>query len=160
MKTDKSIIADLPEKTEVKALCHLTTAQAALYQQSVERSRRGTRASSRASSARGLVLALPTRFKQICNHPSQWLHDDAWNEADSGKLTRLREIAEVVATRQDKMLVFTQFQEVIAPLAAFLGSAVRPRRASCCMATPPSANARIWSRLSRRTRRYRSSSCR
>ena len=62
------------------------------------------------------------RLKQICNHPSQWLHDDAWEEADSGKLARLREIAEVVAARQEKMLVFTQFQEVIPPLSAFLGS--------------------------------------
>ena len=62
------------------------------------------------------------RFKQICNHPSQWLGDGAWNEADSGKLARLREIAEVIAAKQEKVLVFTQFREVTAPLAAFLGS--------------------------------------
>src|ERR1017187_4298555 len=59
---------------------------------------------------------------QICNHPSQWLGDGAWGEGDSGKWARLREIAEVVAARQEKMLVFTQFREVTAPLAAFLGS--------------------------------------
>ena len=62
------------------------------------------------------------RFKQICNHPSQWLGDGAWGEEDSGKLARLREIAEVIAARQEKMLVFTQFREMTAPLAAFLGS--------------------------------------
>jgi non-specific serine/threonine protein kinase len=62
------------------------------------------------------------RFKQICNHPSQWLGDGSWAEGDSGKLGRLREIAEVIATRQEKALVFTQFREVTAPLAAFLGS--------------------------------------
>jgi SNF2 family DNA or RNA helicase len=61
------------------------------------------------------------RLKQICNHPSQWLNDGSWAEADSGKLARLREIAEVVAARQEKMLVFTQFREATAPLAAFLG---------------------------------------
>jgi len=61
------------------------------------------------------------RLKQICNHPSQWLADGGWAEADSGKLARLREIAEVVAARQEKMLVFTQFREATAPLAAFLG---------------------------------------
>jgi SNF2 family DNA or RNA helicase len=61
------------------------------------------------------------RFKQICNHPSQWLGDNVWAEADSGKLARLREIAEVVAARQEKMLVFTQFREMTAPLAGFLG---------------------------------------
>jgi SNF2 family DNA or RNA helicase len=62
------------------------------------------------------------RFKQICNHPSQWLGDNAWAEEDSGKLARLREITEEIASRQEKALVFTQFKEVTAPLAAFLGS--------------------------------------
>ena len=69
-----------------------------------------------------MVLASLMRFKQICNHPSQWLGDGAWREADSGKLARLREIAEVIAAKQEKVLVFTQFREVTAPLAAFLGS--------------------------------------
>jgi non-specific serine/threonine protein kinase len=62
------------------------------------------------------------RFKQICNHPSQWLGDDVWAEADSGKLARLREIAAVVAAKQEKVLVFTQFREITSALAAFLGS--------------------------------------
>ncbi|HLV72727.1 MAG TPA: C-terminal helicase domain-containing protein, partial [Vulgatibacteraceae bacterium] len=56
------------------------------------------------------------------NHPSQWLGDGEWAEADSGKLARLREIAEVIAAKQEKVLVFTQFREVTAPLAAFLES--------------------------------------
>ena len=62
------------------------------------------------------------RLKQICNHPSQWLGDSAWAEADSGKLGRLRDIAEVIAARQEKALVFTQFKETTGPLAAFLGA--------------------------------------
>jgi SNF2 family DNA or RNA helicase len=66
------------------------------------------------------VLAMLMRFKQICNHPSQWLGDGVWAEEDSGKLARLREIAEVVAARQEKMLVFSQFREMTAPLADFL----------------------------------------
>src|SRR6202023_2866566 len=70
----------------------------------------------------GLVLSYLMRFKQICNHPSQWLGDGAWLEADSGKLARLREIAEVIAAKQEKVLVFTQFREATAPLAAFLRS--------------------------------------
>ena len=76
------------------------------------------------------------RFKQICNHPSQWLGDGAWAEDDSGKWARLRELAEVIAAKQEKVLVFTQFREVTAPLAAFLGVGVRPSRASCCTARP------------------------
>ena len=70
---------------------------------------------------KGLVLATLMRLKQICNHPSQWLGDGGWAEAESGKWARLREIAEVVAARQDKMLVFTQFREMTGPLAVFLG---------------------------------------
>ena len=69
---------------------------------------------------RGVVLSFLMRFKQICNHPSQWLGDGAWTEEESGKWARLREIAEVIASKQEKVLVFTQFREVTAPLAAFL----------------------------------------
>src|ERR1700680_1096035 len=71
---------------------------------------------------RGLVLAFLMRLKQICNHPSQWLGDGGWAEADSGKFARLRELAEVIASRQEKALIFSQFKETTAPLAAFLGS--------------------------------------
>src|SRR5205085_1600213 len=53
---------------------------------------------------------------------SQWLSDAAWSEQDSGKWTRLRDIAEVIAAKQEKILVFTQFREITAPLADFLGS--------------------------------------
>ncbi|EFO28799.1 helicase superfamily protein II [Roseibium sp. TrichSKD4] len=121
MKTDKSIIADLPDKPEVKAHCHLSRRQAALYAQTVDDLAKKLEHLD-GIQRRGLVLATLMRLKQICNHPSQWLDDDDWNEADSGKLARLREISEVVASRQEKMLVFTQFQEVIEPLRTFLGS--------------------------------------
>jgi non-specific serine/threonine protein kinase len=62
------------------------------------------------------------RLKQICNHPSQWLGDAAWRAEDSGKFARLRELAEVVRDKQEKMLVFTQFRETTEPLASFLGA--------------------------------------
>ena len=67
-------------------------------------------------------MAFLMRFKQICNHPSQWTGDGAWSSTDSGKFDRLRELVEVIAARQEKVLVFTQFRETTAPLAAFLGS--------------------------------------
>ena len=120
LKTDRKVIADLPDKTEIKAWCALSRTQAALYQQAVADLQ--TRLEdSEGLARRGLVLAALMRFKQICNHPSQWLGDGAWAEADSGKWGRLRELCEVIASRQDKVLVFTQFREVTAPLAAFLG---------------------------------------
>jgi non-specific serine/threonine protein kinase len=121
LKTDKTVIADLPDKTEIKAFCPLSRPQAALYQQAVKELAQQLEDSS-GIQRKGLVLSFLMRFKQICNHPSQWLGDGAWSEADSGKWTRLREIAEVIASKQEKMLVFTQFREVTAPLAAFLGS--------------------------------------
>jgi non-specific serine/threonine protein kinase len=121
LKTDKSVIDDLPDKTEVRAFCYLTRKQAALYQQSVA-DLEAELARAEAMRRRGVVLASLMRLKQICNHPSQWLGDGSWSEADSGKLARLREIAEVIAAKQEKVLVFTQFREMTAPLSAFLES--------------------------------------
>ncbi|MEO8597831.1 MAG: DEAD/DEAH box helicase [Candidatus Solibacter sp.] len=121
LKTDKTVISDLPDKTEVKAFCPLSRTQAALYEQAVNELA-AQLADTSGIQRKGLVLAYLMRLKQICNHPSQWLGDGAWNEADSGKWARLREIAEVVAAKQEKMLVFTQFREVTTPLSVFLAT--------------------------------------
>ncbi len=121
LKTDRSVISDLPEKVEVKAYCQLSRAQAALYDQAV-RELREQLAILDGMQRRGVVLSFLMRLKQICNHPSQWLGDEAWAESDSGKWARLRELAEVIAAKQEKVLVFTQFREVTAPLAGFLGT--------------------------------------
>jgi non-specific serine/threonine protein kinase len=121
LKTDRSIIADLPDKIEVKAFCSLSRKQAALYQQAVtELGRRLEDVDG--VQRKGLVLSYLMRLKQICNHPSQWLGDGAWTEQDSGKFARLRDIAEVIAAKQEKVLIFTQFRETTAPLMAFLGA--------------------------------------
>ncbi|MEW6666323.1 MAG: DEAD/DEAH box helicase [Thermodesulfobacteriota bacterium] len=119
LKTDQSIIADLPDKTEVKAFCGLTKRQASLYARSVEdlaRALHGIEGMKR----RGLVLGYLLRFKQICNHPSQLLGDRRYDPAESGKYDRLRAICEEIASRQEKLLLFTQFREMSEPLAAFL----------------------------------------
>jgi superfamily II DNA or RNA helicase len=120
LKTDKRIIADLPEKTEVRAWCSLTKTQAALYQKAITELAEGLE-SADGIQRRGLVLAFIMRFKQICNHPSQWLGDGGYAPEASGKFARLRELAEEIAARQEKALVFTQFREITDPLAAFLG---------------------------------------
>jgi non-specific serine/threonine protein kinase len=120
LKTDKRVIADLPEKTEVRAWCSLTKAQAALYQKAVSELAEALE-NADGIQRKGLVLAFIMRFKQICNHPSQWLGDGGYAPEGSGKFARLRELAEEIAERQEKALVFTQFREITDPLLAFLG---------------------------------------
>ena len=121
LKTDKRVITDLPDKTELKAWCHLSPAQAALYQRAVKELAAALE-DAEGIGRKGVVLSFLMRFKQICNHPSQWLGDGAWSAEDSGKFARLRELAEVIAAKQEKVLVFTQFRETTEPLAAFLGA--------------------------------------
>ena len=121
MKSDKRIIDDLPDKTEMTAWCALSPVQTALYQRAVKELAARLETAD-GISRKGLVLAFLMRFKQICNHPSQWLGDGAWKPEHSGKFGRLAEIADTIAAKQEKLLVFTQFRETTAPLAAFLGN--------------------------------------
>ena len=120
LKTDRSIISDLPDKTELTAFCALTKKQAALYERSVRELAEKLEATKAGIQRRGQVLAFLMRFKQICNHPSQWLGDAAYGPEDSGKFQRLAELSEEIASRQEKLLVFTQFREMTEPLAARL----------------------------------------
>ena len=121
LKSDKRIINDLPDKTEMTAWVTLSPVQAALYQSAVNELAAKLN-TAEGIERKGLVLAFLMRFKQICNHPSQWLGDGAWKPEHSGKFARLAEIAEIIAAKQEKMLIFTQFRETTAPLAAFLGN--------------------------------------
>ncbi|HSU66687.1 MAG TPA: DEAD/DEAH box helicase, partial [Tepidisphaeraceae bacterium] len=119
LKTDRKVIADLPDKTEVNAFCTLSKRQAMLYQQSVQELAEHL-TSADGIKRKGIVLAYLMRLKQICNHPSQWLADGGYDPADSGKLQRLGEICEELAERQERPLIFTQFKEITAPLAEYL----------------------------------------
>ncbi len=126
LKTERRIIADLPDKTEVRVFCPLTKTQAALYEDSV-REMADKLKETDGIQRRGLVLSYLMRFKQICNHPSQWLGDQAYGNGASGKFRRLRTLSEEIASRQEKLLVFTQFREMTEPLAALLAEAfLRP----------------------------------
>src|SRR5262249_7179406 len=121
LKTDKRVITDLPGKTEVKAYCALSQHQAALYQKAVE-DLAGQLEDSEGMQRRGLVLAQLMRLKQICNHPAQVAGTNDFAPERSGKFRRLAEIAEEIASRQEKVLVFTQFREITGPLAGFLAT--------------------------------------
>jgi non-specific serine/threonine protein kinase len=119
LKTDGRVIADLPDKTEVRAFCSLTRKQVGLYQQAV-RELEGRLGATEGIERRGAILATLLRLKQICNHPSQWLGDGGWAPEHSGKFTRLSELVEELAARQEKALVFTQFREMAGPLSQYL----------------------------------------
>jgi len=124
MKTDRRIIADLPDKTEVNALCGLSKRQAVLYEQTVRTlAEKLADKDSDPMARRGLVLATLMRLKQLCNHPAQWAGEAAgadYTPEESGKFLRLAELAGEIAERQEKVLVFTQFRELTGPLERFL----------------------------------------
>ncbi|HSX03400.1 MAG TPA: DEAD/DEAH box helicase [Rhabdochlamydiaceae bacterium] len=119
LKSDKNIISDLPAKTEMKTYCYLSKAQIRLYRQAIEELAKQLE-EAEGIQRRGLVLSSLMRLKQICNHPSQWLGFGEFAEEESGKWIRLREICEQIAEKQEKVLIFTQFKEIIKPLFLFL----------------------------------------
>lgn len=121
VKTDRAIIADLPEKLEMEVVCGLTREQASLYQAVVDDMLRRV-ADSEGMERRGLVLATMTKLKQVCNHPAQLLRDSSRLAGRSGKLARLEEILEEVLAAGEKALLFSQFAEFGAMLRAHLSA--------------------------------------
>ena len=119
LKSDKSIIADLPEKIEMKSYAHLSKKQAALYIALVKELQKKLD-SSEETARNGLVLASLVKLKQICNHPDQYLGQDAYLAKESGKYDRLREICETIYSKRERVIVFTQFREITPHLADFL----------------------------------------
>ena len=125
LKTDKSIISDLPDKTELDVSTALSRKQALLYARTVEELRKAldeTTGEESTIKRKGLILAYMLKFKQICNHPALYLGTDAYRPEDSGKFLVLGERAAEVASRQEKMLVFTQYREMCEPLADYLAT--------------------------------------
>ena len=120
LKSDKTIISDLPDKTELDTWCFLSKQQVGLYQKSVEELERRLLEADDDIKRRGMVLSYLTRLKQICNHPNQWLGHGEYQEEDSGKFIRLRELCGSIAAKQEKVLIFTQFREIIPALQKIL----------------------------------------
>lgn len=113
VKTDPTVIQDLPDKQEYKVYTMLTREQATLYQASVDAALERIESTS-GVARRGNILALLTGLKQICNHPSNYLKD--WEERElkgrSGKLSRLVEMLEEVLVEGERALIFTQYAEM------------------------------------------------
>jgi len=111
LKTDKSIIADLPKKLEITVYCTLTREQASLYAAVVNETLPEVE-KAEGIQRKGIVLAALSRLKQVCNHPAQFLGDNSAIEGRSGKLTRLVEMLEEVIESGERALVFSQFAEM------------------------------------------------
>ncbi|MCI5066358.1 DEAD/DEAH box helicase [bacterium] len=119
LKTDKTIISDLPDKVEVDTYATLSKEQVVLYKQLVKDLKESIEEAD-GIQRRGLVLGSLMKFKQLCNHPSHYLGQEEYKESQSGKFQRLREICETISEKREKVLIFTQFREITGPLADFL----------------------------------------
>ncbi len=123
LKTDPTVIQDLPDKQEMKVYCNLTPEQTTLYEAVVKESlERIASASEEGIERRGVVLGALMRLKQVCNHPTQFLGDGSALPGRSGKLNRLGEMLEEALSIGDRALVFTQFAQMGHMLRAHLGA--------------------------------------
>lgn len=126
VKTDPSVIQDLPDKQEMKVYCYLSPEQATLYEAVVQKAMGEIEIQEGNSmSRRGLILSMLTQLKQICNHPAQYLHEDetydpALDNGRSGKLERLHALLEEVLAEGDRLLLFSQFTEMAGLLKKYI----------------------------------------
>ncbi|WP_251861331.1 DEAD/DEAH box helicase [Clostridium sp. Marseille-Q2269] len=120
VKTDKSVISDLPEKIEMKTYASLTKKQVLLYSNLVKDIKEKLESEEEGIKRKGIIISSIMKFKQICNHPSQYLGQESFLENESGKYERLREICETIYEKRERALVFTQFKEMAKPLSDFL----------------------------------------
>ncbi|MBL8055159.1 MAG: DEAD/DEAH box helicase, partial [Anaerolineales bacterium] len=119
LKTDQSVIRDLPPKNEMKEYCGLTKEQAALYRAVTQESLRQIGGAG-GIQRRGLILATLTKLKQVCNHPRHLLGDKSALRHRSGKLNRLTEMLEQALAEEDRVLIFTQYAEMGSLLHEYL----------------------------------------
>jgi non-specific serine/threonine protein kinase len=119
LKTDKTVIKDLPDKVEMKVFADLSPKQVVLYKKSIKDLKQAIE-TSEGIQRKGLVLSFLLRFKQLCNHPDQLTGSGDFKAAHSGKFMRLGNICETVYEKRERVLVFTQFKEMTEPLRAFL----------------------------------------
>ncbi|MBM9519505.1 DEAD/DEAH box helicase [Desulforhopalus vacuolatus] len=121
LKTDTSIISDLPDKVELKTWAGMSKKQTVLYGEVVATIREALE-HTEGIQRKGLILSAIMKFKQLCNHPSQYLGLDSFKEQESGKFQRLREICETIHEKRERVLIFTQFKEMTGPLSRFLAT--------------------------------------
>lgn len=119
LKTDKSIIADLPDKLEINVFTTLSKKQIVLYKQLIEQIS-GVLKDAEGIGRKGLILSSILKFKQICNHPDQYMGREEYKPEQSGKFEQLRAICETIHEKRERVLIFTQFREMTEPISDFL----------------------------------------
>jgi non-specific serine/threonine protein kinase len=121
LKTDTSVISDLPDKNEIKQFTMLTKKQVALYNSLVQDLQRTLlEEKNTGMQRRGKILTAIMKFKQICNHPDQFSGQGAFDPKHSGKFGTLAEICETIRDKHESVLVFSQFREMCVPLSRYL----------------------------------------
>ena len=109
LKTDRSIIADLPDKIEANRYCTLTAEQASLYQNSVDTIMEELADTDEGVERRGIIFKLLNALKQICNSPAQFAGRDTADIEASGKLAAFAGIMREIDAADEKALIFTQY---------------------------------------------------
>ena len=126
VKTDKAIISDLPKKMEHKEYIDLTPKQAALYRKTLAAFKKAIEDTTNQTDRRGMIFATLTHLKQITNHPSQYSGNDVYKPSESGKFIRLAQLVEEIYKARERVLIFTQYKEIIPHLSAFLCDTLGP----------------------------------
>lgn len=119
MKSDRRILSDLPEKIEKNEYVDLTRKQVTLYRALMDDLDKAL-ADSDPAKRLGALLAMITRFKQVCNHPDNYLHGTEFDPEDSGKMMMLAEICQRIRDRNESVIVFTQYREMVEPISKHL----------------------------------------
>lgn len=120
LKTDKTIIADLPQKIETLDYVTLSKKQVVLYRNIVSDMEEKLMESEEGIQRKGIVLSTIMKLKQVCNHPDQYLGQQTYTENESGKFAMLKEICETIYEKRERVLIFTQFKEITEYLAEYL----------------------------------------
>lgn len=110
LKTDKNILPDLPDKIVSDQFCELTPSQASLYQAIVNKKMKELEMDENQTEfkRRSVIITMIQNLKAICNSPAQFMPDQNYDPADSGKVTRLLELLDEIIEAKGKVLVFTQ----------------------------------------------------
>ena len=142
LKTDPNVAPDLPEKTEMRVDCGLSATQAALYKKTVEELD-AILDTATGIQRRGIVLSVIMQLKQICNHPDLHLKKANFDPKHSGKFAELQSICETILERQERVLVFSQFQSMCEPIDRFLESVFGRKGLILTGATPAASRGKL-----------------